>query len=542
MVCPKCDRIYRSAQLSRIVPDGGNFGYDIIVCVGKALFLQNLAEQMVVERLASDNIYISFSEIAYMGKKFIVYLTLAHRESACRIKESIGLKGGYILHLDATYENKSPLLMIGMDSIMKIVLSNIKLRSEKSDEIVPFLKDIQNLFGDPLASVHDMSRGIIKAVGIAFPGIPDFICHFHFLRDIGKDLLGQEYNNIRNRLKRHGIKGKLRQRLRYLEKKVEINPQLIEILAAGMEEEYSGFEKYLGHMPVLAAYSLILWALDGQNQGNGYGFPFDRPHFVMATRLKRIQEEISQLRNIRLRRKYNDNAPLHKTFSDFEDIVKDKSLWSSVNKIETEAAIFDGLREALRIAPRTSKKGLNYTGNPCDIRSIENRVKEFKRRVVANKMYSENESHQKMIGQIDKYWEKLFADPIEVETPNGKIKIQPHRTNNIEENEIRDLKRGYRKKTGNSSLGKTLRSMLENTPLVKNLKNDEYMSILLNGRSNLEEVFADTEIKEVRGELKRAIRNPEKIPVKLKKLTRRETYPDELKQLFAGLKSNGILC
>lgn len=36
-----------------------------------------------------------------------------------------------------------------------------------------------------------------------------------------------------------------------------------------------------------------------------------------------------------------------------------------------------------------------------------------------------------------------------------------------------------------------LHTMLADTPLVKNLDNDEYMKILLNGKNNLEELFAN---------------------------------------------------
>jgi hypothetical protein len=88
-----------------------------------------------------------------------------------------------------------------------------QLLSEKSDGIIPFLEDIKGLFGNPLAIVHDMSKGIIKAVGRVFPGALDFICHFHFLRDIGKDLFGEEYDTIRKILTKHGITGKLHDRL-----------------------------------------------------------------------------------------------------------------------------------------------------------------------------------------------------------------------------------------------------------------------------------------------------------------------------------------
>ena len=35
--------------------------------------------------------------------------------------------------------------------------------------------------GDPLATVHDMGKGISRAVEKVFPDTPDFICHYHFL-------------------------------------------------------------------------------------------------------------------------------------------------------------------------------------------------------------------------------------------------------------------------------------------------------------------------------------------------------------------------
>jgi len=449
------------------------------------------------------------------------------------------LNGGYILHLDATYEDKSPLLMSGLDSIMKIVLSNCKLLSEKSDGIIPFLEDIKDLFGEPLALVHDMSKGIIKAVSTVFPGILDFICHFHFLRDLGKDLLEAEYDNIRKRLTKHGIAGKLNYRLRKFKQTVDENTKLIDMLD---HKNPSCCDAFFTCMPVLAAYSLIIWTFNGKKQGNGYGFPFDKPHFEFAKRLKVVHADLDQLRKIKLRRVSRENKPLHKTFFDLSDVMKDKSLWKSVDKIESEIEIFEKLRDAMRIAPKTGKKGLNNEGPTNRVSTIEKEVKKFRKNIVSAEGYKVNKRHQKMIEQLDKYWGKLFADPIEVETCDGKKRIQPQRTNNFAEQSFRDLKRGYRKKTGNGSLGKTLRSMLANTPLVKNLQNSEYMKFLLNGKSCLEELFAEIDVAKVRNELKTSQGNIEKIPVKLKKLTNKANYPEMLKNYFFELQSNGILC
>ena len=38
-----------------------------------------------------------------------------------------------------------------------------------------------------------------------------------------------------------------------------------------------------------------------------------------------------------------------------------------------------------------------------------------------------------MIEQLDKYWEKLFADPLVINTAEGQIRIAPQRTNNLME-------------------------------------------------------------------------------------------------------------
>ena len=133
-----------------------------------------------------------------------------------------------------------------------------------------------------------------------------------------------------------------------------------------------------------------------------------------------------------------------------------------------------------------------------------------------------------MIEQIDKYWEKLFADPITVQTPSGPIRIQPQRTNNILEQFFRGLKRANRRRTGNASSRRMLRTILAETPLVRNLENPVYIKILLNGKSSLEAVFADIDIESFREAFREAQDAPEKIPAKLKPLIAMPDFPHKL--------------
>lgn len=168
---PATDQLYPSASLRRLVAPGCNYGYDVLVQVGRALFLDAQPVRQIIAQLAAAHVHLSASAVAELGRRFIILLALAHRQCAGRLKEAMTLQGGYILHLDATYEDKSPLLMTGLDAVMEIVLGNVKLPSEKAAGIVPFLRQLNTSFGPPLALVHDMSKGILSAIQEVFPGV-----------------------------------------------------------------------------------------------------------------------------------------------------------------------------------------------------------------------------------------------------------------------------------------------------------------------------------------------------------------------------------
>ena len=218
-----CKPVFRSEELQNLVPYRCTFGFDVLVYVGKAIFVRFRNNREIKMELAQKNVVISEEEIGYLSKKFIIYLALAHRESRKQLRMHLAQNGGYILHLDGTCDGDSPHLFTVLDGIAKIVLENIKIPSEKADVLIPFLQKVKENYGIPIALVHDMGKGILAAIKEVFPSIADFICHFHFLRDIGKDLMEDEYKIIRNRLKALKIRSQLKQRAKYLEQKIDFN-------------------------------------------------------------------------------------------------------------------------------------------------------------------------------------------------------------------------------------------------------------------------------------------------------------------------------
>ena len=528
LACPNCGRIYRSEELDQLVPPGTNFGYDVLVYAGQALWCRYRNVEEVVAELAQKNVRISPREVALLGNKFIVYLAIAHQRRTPDITAVMQLRGGYICHLDATNEGGAPLLMSSIDSLSQIILGNVKLPAEDAAHIVPFLDNIKRDFGLPLALVHDMGPGIRNAVATVFSGVPDFICHFHFLRDIGKDLLGQPYDFIRSRHRAQQISAKLRARAKQLHAQIEPHADTMTALNACVQQQQPLPAAALAWLPMLNVYTLICWTLDGKTEGHGYGFPFDRPHLVFARRIRRLHADVEKLARTQLRGQWHDNKPYFKLLADLENIIHDKTLWQAVEELEKRIIVFERLRQAMRIAPQAGQRGLNDDGRTSSILTIQQRVTKFRTWLVGRKDYEQNPDAQKMIAQLDKYWEKLFADPITVSTPSGTIQILPQRTNNILEQSFRGFKRGHRRRTGNASSGRLLRTMLAQTPLVQNLQNPAYMKILLNGKATLEEVFAQIDIGILRQEFRTAQLDPEKIPAQIKSLIAMPDYPQKL--------------
>ncbi len=532
--CRLCDAgtVCASEELPRIVPERCNVAFDLLVFAGKALFVEHRNSLEIQSELATRGIDISTGEIEYLGKKFVAYLAIAHRHADPRIRQAMEMNGGFLLHLDATCAGNAPLLMTALDSITEIVLGNVKLPSENKSDIVPFLKDIKYRFGTPVASVHDMGVGVLSAVAEVFEGTPDFVCHFHFLRDLGKDLFAEEYEIIRKRLKKHGITTRLRYHAARLKRTIEKNSKLFDSFQSSVENENLSGTTDIELVPAITTYSLIFWALEGKNEGDGYGFPFDRTHLSFARRLEVAHTRVKQITDVHLRDQWRDNTPFYKVFQELDKIVSDSVLRRAIKKIEPKTAVFDELREAMRIAEKSGNQGLNCAGSNENIRTIEQRVKRFRKKFPTAPRNCPDQGYRKMLVQIDKYWEKLFADPIVVDSPHGKITIHPARTNNILEQFFRDLKRGNRKKTGNNTMDKAFQAMLADTPLVKNLENEQYMKILLNGRQNLEELFADINTSTVRKELHNAQDNPDKIPSGIKNVIAKENLPKIVVGMF----------
>lgn len=534
LFCPHGHGSFKSRQLQNLVPKGGTFGFDVIVEVGMSLFIHCRSNQEIMTELAAQNVFMSEREVSYLGRKFIIYLALCHRQSLPVLKEYLSDRGGYILHLDGTCEGDSPNLFCGLDGLSALVLDTVKISSEGKDQLIPFFRGIKDHFGEPIALVHDMGKGILNAVAEVFPDRPDYICHFHFLRDIGKDLLLSDYTAFYKRLRKLKVRVVLRRRVKYLGQKIVMGSHDV----AGIVEsiQYGSMHSVdLEPVPIIVVYTLLNWIFQYPSQSSGYGFPFDRPHLDFYRRLQEVYRLLGKIKDGKLNENKNVYRSVVQTYKMLAEFAEDKRLNELANDLEAKASVFDKLREAMRIALPEGKDGINDHGDSADMKTIKEKVTVFRKWLSRNK--HRQKTYAGMISQIDKYWEKLFTNPILIETPHGMMTVQPQRTNNILERFFRNEKRRGRKKTGTASLNKMLKSILANTPLVRNLKNEAYQKIISNGCSSLAERFAQIDACLVQQEMANNTQNEDKILPVVNKMIKDVRLTEKIFKLFFPCQS-----
>ena len=512
--CPSedCKKIYRCEELSRLVAPGSKFGYDVLEYVGRSVWCENHDIQKIQKDLKDQNISISERAIACLAKKFVLYVIEAHKDQQEEIRKFLHKSGGYFLHFDSAHpgEGASHLMCAVAEEIDKkiqVVLGSVKLPRESKETVIDFLKTLKEKYGDPLAGISDMLASNLAAFQEVFPLVLLLICHFHFLRDLGRDWMSYENMQLGNFLATYDIS----KRLREFAKKCKASIEGIPLLAKSLNEKIDSSNfKSMPHM--VQAYSMVIWILGYEQDLHGYGFPFDRSNLVYLQRMKKIFDCLDE----------SSHGELEELQLLLACILQDSNLQKTMKSMEEKVTDFDCLRAIMQIAPIEEKEGLNDDGCECDMTLMEQQLQEF---IDSDKIKNNQDAtYKKIVKQIHKYWKMLFAKPIEVKRADGKVEfVYPQRTNNTMERFFRDFQRSECKRTGMDTLSRRVQSMIAETPMMKNLSNPEFMKIILKGHPTLAARFADLDIETIREKMKK-IQSQEAPLVSIQKFIERSDF------------------
>ncbi|MBA3602791.1 MAG: hypothetical protein H0W50_03950 [Parachlamydiaceae bacterium] len=313
-----------------------------------------------------------------------------------------------------------------------------------------------------------------------------------------------ETSKLQNILKQYDVTRRLKEVLKNCKESIDADPQLAEYLTYDEKKYRSSFQILPG---VVKAYCKIQWILAYEQELNGYGAPFDRSEFVYLQRMKKAYDSLKEYSL-----EFKELSELKFLLA---CILEDPDFKKQMAAMERKVEDFDHLRAIMKIAPTGGGKGLNDDGEECDITMMEEQLKVF---IESNEIKNNSDkAYKKMIKQILKYWKMLFAEPIEARLPNGEIVlVYPGRTSNILERLFREFQRLEYKRTGMGTLGRTVRAMIAETPMMKNLECPEFMNIILNGQPTLAARFAQLDKKHFKERMNES-QNKEKLPAGLKK-------------------------
>ncbi len=469
--CPVHRKLVRHEP--RLTPYGSGYTFGLIAEIGKLRYLQHRQISEICRTMKGQGVRIPARTADWLCRLFLRYFAAVHIESAPAIRELLERQGGYVLILDGTGHH-GPMVMQMRDGWSGIQLLSGSVRLESDDEIVPYLKMLNGLFGRPVAAVRDMGSGETSALKQVFPGMYVITCHFHFLRAAGWKLFEPIYPNFRSKIERTGLKKRMR--------------HLMRVIASGL---YTGKE---------AAHALELcrWIFKYRKDGTGMGYPFSLPALDFYMRCEKVRRELLETvdmggprRGKTLRRLLVLLNRLHPPPATLRSIDRDAK--ALIERVEW----FDRIRRVLRYrngpVPLSTKHKLSETAVEKGRRRLN-----WLRSVIAIELKSGGDARSRELhrtlrsigGDLADRMDELFAPNVVVQTEDGPAVRPLPRTISGAETDFRHLRRHSRRITGNAHVDDQVQNEGPGMLLLENLRNSTYVGEVYGSISNLPKRFS----------------------------------------------------
>ncbi|MFV1959905.1 MAG: hypothetical protein ACC662_10905, partial [Planctomycetota bacterium] len=491
----------RSEDVGPHVPPGGVFGYDVIVHVGLQRFLFHRQREEIRRGLEEEHgITASTGALSTMQRSFLTHLEALHLARAPVLAKALASDGGWPLHVDATGEDGRGTLLVLLAGWRRWVLASFKIPTERADQVLPCLHQVADRFGNPCAVMRDLGRAMIPAVadfveerGLSIPALS---CHFHFLQDVGKDLLVAAYGTLREMLRRTGLRSRLRTLARDLGR--EIGP---EIDRAREALEQWKIQSDGGHQlpedPTAAqavVRGLTQWVLDFPAQSTDRRFPFDRPLLDLYDRCVTAARATDAF----LRNPPQDPTArrvLRRLSRALDLVASSEPMVNVIASLRMRAALFDELRATIRLCP-SSPTVHETVATPGELHDIQQELEAWERGLRARRpARGPAEDRRKAIdlvlAHLHRHGDSLFGHVIHLPARAGGGVRTVARTNNVEETYFRDMKHQERRRSGRKILTQDFERLPPAAALVPNLLKPDYVALLCGSLENLPTAFAE---------------------------------------------------
>jgi hypothetical protein len=483
----------RSAQMAQLLVPRSTVGYDVMAYVGLQRFVHFRQREEIQEQLETQyGIILSTGEVSALAQRFLVYLAKLHWQSAPALRAVLETDGGWPMHVDATGEDGRGTVVTILSGWRGWVLDAWKAPTERSEFVLPGMQRVAEAFGPPCAVMRDLGRAMTEAANefvesLQHP-IPILACHQHFLSDVGKDLLEDGYNQLRNTFRQLKLRTKLCLFVR------QLGNRLGESIVKGRQDVNCWLEEPSLPPPIIpdglagitAVRSLAQWILDFNNDSSGHRFPYVLPWLNLHTRCLFIASVLAtSLRTppdrVHVRRE------LEKLQRILNPVIDDPSLLLIGEALHKRATLFNRMRGALRLedGEKDSVKKLN------DVQAAINRLTEDLRKERPQRGPAQDlrQAIDIILTHLKCHGPYLSGQVINMPaTKQGFRLVQ--RTNNLLEGEFHYVKHGERRRSGRKNLTQDFEVRPAPAFLADNLRHPDYVNLICGSLDHLAQAFA----------------------------------------------------
>ena len=496
----------RATVLAERLPPMGNVGYDVLVYVGLARYLEHRQREEIRTTLREEHgIALSTGEISVLAHRFLAYLEALHEACADKLRRALEQDGGWPLHIDATGEDGRGTLLLAFAGWRHWVLGAWKIPTDRADAILPRLREVVRRFGDPCAVMRDLSKAMTEAANALVSElglrIPVLACHVHFLKDVGGDLLRPSHDQLRGLFRRFRVRPALRALARGLGRALGADiSEARKDLGAWQVQSDQGHALPEGATGLATVRAMTQWALDYRFDGDDLGFPFDLAYRDLYNRCLIVARAADAF----LRRPLADPRTakaLNRLRRVLHPVQSEVPFEKVAATLRERDELFTELRGALRLRPKV--EGRNVRGPSVltadhaasELRDIEAAIETLKtslrvRRPERGPAQDRRRGIDIVLDHIERHGQYLFGHAIALPASLGGGVRLVERTNNGPENLFDDLKRGERRRSGRKVLSQDLEQLPPAAALTANLRSSDYVAIVCGSLDKLAQAFA----------------------------------------------------
>lgn len=495
--------INRSRTLASQVAPGKIYGYDVEVHVGLARHRGHDQRQEVCGSLFGEQrISLSTGEESLLAARFVEHLEALHWKRAPQLAEAMRKDGGYPMHIDATGEDGRGTTFVVYNAWRQWALGAWKISTERADLVLPRLRQTAQAFGRPCAIMRDLGRAMIDASGQLVLDrqwdIPILGCHTHLLRDVGKDLMKDSHDQLRDLVRRHRLRAQLRSLARGLGRPLSSAMPMLRDNVESWARSATGHGLPTGADGVAFVRSLAQWTLDYDQEGDGLGFPFDRPYLDFYRRCRTIRRAADAC----LRKQsggVGGRRELLRLAQILNPVLRDCAFAETAARLACRAGLFERLRQALRLHPdgKTARAAiLSPARAAAELQDVRRAVEDLGRdlrglRPERGPAQDERQAIDIVLDHLERHGDSLWGHAIRLpKEVGGGIRLVD-RTNNALESFFRRMKQGERRRSGRKVLTCDFEQLPAGAALVPNLAHPDYVEILCGSIDRLPEAFAE---------------------------------------------------